>query len=88
MILACFIDVLPIEDCSVEDNFFDIGGHSLLAAKVVGQLTSKYGLNVAVLDLYEVRAMITGNSFRAFAHLQFSAYGTAEPDDFQLSCAP
>ena len=27
-----------------------VGGHSLLAGKLIGELTSAYGLNVSVLD--------------------------------------
>ena len=38
---------------SISDNFFEVGGHSLLAAKLVGQLGSKYGINASVLDIYD-----------------------------------
>ena len=53
VILGCWQDILGVEALSVQDNFFEVGGHSLLAAKMVGILTSKYGLNIAVLDLYD-----------------------------------
>eukprot|EP01047_Picozoa_sp_COSAG01_P024693 COSAG01_NODE_1534_length_9989_cov_4.712235_2_plen_2036_part_00 len=53
VILSSWAEIFGTKDIAVSDNFFEIGGHSLLAAKLVGVLTSKYGLNVAVLDLYE-----------------------------------
>ena len=34
------------------DNFFEVGGHSLRAATLVGDLTDSFGLKVSVLDLY------------------------------------
>ena len=34
------------------DNFFEVGGHSLKASKLAGLLTDTYGIKVAVLDVY------------------------------------
>jgi acyl carrier protein len=46
-------DVLGVERVSVYDNFFDIGGHSLLAVRVVTKLDKKIGvrLNQAIMVL-------------------------------------
>jgi len=35
-----------------EENFFDLGGHSTLAAKIAAELSDDYGLPVTVLDIY------------------------------------
>ena len=46
---------------SREDNFFDIGGNSLLASDLIGRLSCRYGLALSVLDLYQhstLRALI------------------------------
>ena len=37
---------------SSHDNFFEIGGHSLKAATLVGILTDTFGLNLTVVDIY------------------------------------
>mmetsp|Transcript_3790 Transcript_3790/g.8250 ORF Transcript_3790/g.8250 Transcript_3790/m.8250 type:complete len:2650 (-) Transcript_3790:57-8006(-) len=41
--------------CAVKrtDNFFDVGGNSLLASELIGRLSTEYGLPLSVLDLYE-----------------------------------
>jgi amino acid adenylation domain-containing protein len=45
-------DVLGIEQVGVQDNFFDIGGHSLLMIKVHGRMRDTLGLDVSILDLF------------------------------------
>ena len=37
----------------LKDNFFDVGGNSLLASELIGRLSSQYGLPLSVLDLYQ-----------------------------------
>jgi acyl carrier protein len=46
-------EVLGLDKVSVHDNFFDVGGHSLLAVRVVTKLDKKVGvrLNQAVMVL-------------------------------------
>ncbi len=36
----------------MDDNFFDLGGHSLLLAKVRAAIAERLGREVAVLDLF------------------------------------
>jgi hypothetical protein len=36
----------------VLDNFFDMGGHSLLAVQVHGRLRRELGLSVSITDLF------------------------------------
>mmetsp|Transcript_123527 Transcript_123527/g.395126 ORF Transcript_123527/g.395126 Transcript_123527/m.395126 type:complete len:2722 (+) Transcript_123527:112-8277(+) len=43
---------LNIHALDLEENFFDLGGHSTLAAKMAGELSDQYGLAVTVLDIY------------------------------------
>jgi acyl carrier protein len=44
-------DALGIDKVGITDNFFDLGGHSLLSARVIMQLERKLGvrLNQAVM---------------------------------------
>ncbi|MFK3979642.1 amino acid adenylation domain-containing protein [Micromonospora sp. NPDC050397] len=54
MIHAVWTDVLDGADVGIDDNFFAVGGHSLLAIKVVERLrrTAADGASIAVMDLF------------------------------------
>jgi acyl carrier protein len=45
--------VLHIDRVSIEQNFFDLGGHSLLVAKVIGQLQEKFNRELSTIDLFQ-----------------------------------
>ena len=46
-------EVLQLENVSVNDNFFDIGGHSLLIVRVQQKLGSVLERNVLIVDLFQ-----------------------------------
>ena len=54
VIHAVWADVLDRADAGIDDDFFDVGGHSLLAIKVVERLrrATPDGTEVAVMDLF------------------------------------
>ncbi|MFN3241015.1 MAG: MupA/Atu3671 family FMN-dependent luciferase-like monooxygenase [Planctomycetota bacterium] len=59
-ILGIWKQALGTEDVGVEDNFFDSGGHSILAVKVHREITQRLGVELAVTDLFRfttVRAL-------------------------------
>jgi natural product biosynthesis luciferase-like monooxygenase protein len=45
-------DVLQLSNVGVNDNFFDIGGHSLLAVQVHSRLKRTLGVEVSITDLF------------------------------------
>jgi len=55
-------EALRIEQVSVDDNFFDLGGHSLLMMKVHGLLCEAVGREIPIVDLF------TYPSVRSLAH--------------------
>jgi acyl carrier protein len=44
-------DVLETDAIGIDDNFFDLGGHSLKAARIVFRIEHDLGLNVALVDV-------------------------------------
>jgi len=44
---------LGIEQIGMQDNFFDLGGDSLLAVQVIGQMQKELELEISVVSLYE-----------------------------------
>lgn len=51
-ILAIWKQALGTEDVGVEDNFFDSGGHSILAVKVHREIAQRLGVDLQVTDLF------------------------------------
>jgi amino acid adenylation domain-containing protein len=43
---------LKLEQVGVHDNFFDLGGHSLLMAKVHSQVQEQFGRNISLVELF------------------------------------
>ncbi|MBX8574504.1 non-ribosomal peptide synthetase [Pseudomonas cichorii] len=62
-ILAIWCEVLGVEDLGVTDNFFNVGGHSLAAIKVISLLRERLALNLPTNLLFErhtVRDLVSG----------------------------
>lgn len=43
---------LNLETIGIHDNFFEVGGHSLLLARIYSQLREIYPINLSMLDLF------------------------------------
>jgi amino acid adenylation domain-containing protein/FkbM family methyltransferase len=53
MLLGLFQDVLGRGDFGVHDSFFDLGGHSLMAARLMSQLSAATGTDLPLRILFE-----------------------------------
>lgn len=51
-ILTEFRDALAMPQMRAEDDFFDQGGHSLIATRVIGRLLSLHQIEVSINDLF------------------------------------
>jgi acyl carrier protein len=51
---AIWAEVLEIDRVSVHDNFFEIGGHSLLVTQVVSRLRGGLGVEIPLRTVFEV----------------------------------
>ncbi|AVZ74466.1 hypothetical protein SLUN_22185 [Streptomyces lunaelactis] len=45
-------EVLELDAVGPDDNFFDLGGHSLIATKVTGQLRARFGLELPLRTVF------------------------------------
>jgi hypothetical protein len=52
-ILQVWREVLQIDHVGTHDNFFDVGGHSLLLAAVQTKLSVAFNREIASVDLYQ-----------------------------------
>ncbi|MGG4442796.1 non-ribosomal peptide synthetase [Brevibacillus fortis] len=50
-------DVLQIQSISIEDNFFDIGGHSLRAATLVTKLHKELHINLSLREVFQTQTI-------------------------------
>jgi amino acid adenylation domain-containing protein len=46
-------EVLGLDRVGLDDNFFDLGGHSLRAAEVQGRLRERLGTDLALIELFQ-----------------------------------
>ncbi|KJX95752.1 hypothetical protein TI39_contig1052g00008 [Zymoseptoria brevis] len=54
VLCTTFAEVLGLNNVGIEDNFFEIGGHSLLAMRIVARLDKRLGgLKTSVKDLFD-----------------------------------
>jgi acyl carrier protein len=47
-------EILGSEEIGEEDNFFDLGGHSLRAIPVIAAISTRFGVDLAVQDIFEM----------------------------------
>jgi hypothetical protein len=53
MIAQIWKDVLGVEDVGLNDNFFDVGGHSLLLPRVHGKLLELFHVDIPLIEMFQ-----------------------------------
>lgn len=46
-----FGDIIGVDDIAVDDNFFEVGGNSLLALHLIARLQEQSGLSLRLIDI-------------------------------------
>jgi nonribosomal peptide synthetase CepC len=50
-IAALIQEVLAIKQMAVDDNFFEVGGSSILALALIGKIKEEYGASLPLIDV-------------------------------------
>jgi amino acid adenylation domain-containing protein len=53
MVIGIFEDVLWQDQVGIRDNFFEIGGHSLLAIQVISRVRKAFGVEIGVNSVFD-----------------------------------
>lgn len=49
----CWCDLLQLDQVSIRDNFFDLGGHSLTATQLVSRIRDQFGVELPLYSVFE-----------------------------------
>ena len=52
-LIQIWTEILPLDQIGIHDNFFDLGGHSLAAMRVVSRVSKKFQLEVPLQSLFQ-----------------------------------
>jgi hypothetical protein len=77
-VAAIFRDLLRIDRVGLHDNFFDLGGHSLLVIRAHQKLRAAAGREIPVVDLFRFPTVAL-----LARHLSRTAAGREEKPSFQ-----
>jgi acyl carrier protein len=77
-------EVLGLEQLSVDDNFFDLGGHSLMATRVLARVQDLFKVELSLLKMFESPTIATMAANIAEAQASASAE-TPVPEIIRVS---
>jgi amino acid adenylation domain-containing protein len=57
VLCALFSEVLRLDQVGVDDNFFQLGGHSLMATRIVNRIRSELGVELRLRDVFYAQSI-------------------------------
>ncbi|MGB7947042.1 MAG: phosphopantetheine-binding protein, partial [Candidatus Binatia bacterium] len=78
LLASIWTEVLSIGQVGIHDNFFDLGGHSLAATRVISRVTKQFRLELPLQSLFqsptvaEMAAIITQNQARGVSDAELT----------------
>ncbi|ASZ13469.1 hypothetical protein KTO58_06880 [Chitinophaga pendula] len=81
-IAAIWIEVLKLDELRLDDDFFRLGGHSLMATKVISIIEKEFGIHLIFKDIFTfatVRSLAKGVEELISGGTQIRAYRSIQP---------
>jgi acyl carrier protein len=54
---AIWVELLGIPEIGADDDFFVLGGHSLLATRMLARISARFGVRLALRDVFDKRSV-------------------------------
>ena len=71
-------DLLDIEQVSIHDNFFDLGGHSLLLTQLTSRIREQFNVELPMRVLFDSRNIVDMTLAIAARQVEQAGYGEIE----------
>lgn len=79
-LVAIWSDILHVQQISIDDNFFDLGGHSLLIVQLFARIRAAFQIDLPLQTLFETPTVETlAAKLEIALHGQSSTVTTANP---------